>query len=60
MSNKKEDFSPLFLWHQIPFKQKTIVIIIFILIVTLSFGLGFTAAEKEDRAEIIINQCEER
>ncbi len=57
MSNKNLEFSLSFLWHKIPFKQKATAIIIFVLTITLSFGLGFIAAGRNDRAPIIIEQC---
>jgi len=57
MSNKNLDFSLSFLWHKIPFNQKAKAIIIFVLAITLSFGLGLIAAGRNDRAPIIIEQC---
>ena len=57
MSNKNLVFSLSFLWHKIPFNQKMKAVIIFILAITLSFGLGFISASRNDRAPIIIEQC---
>ena len=57
MSNKNLEFSLSFLWHKIPFNQKAKAIIIFVLAITLSFGLGLIAAGRNDRAPIIIEQC---
>jgi len=57
MSNKNLEFSLSFLWHKIPFNQKMRAVIIFILAISLSFGLGLVAADRNDKAPIIIEQC---
>jgi len=57
MSNNEEDFPLTFLWRKTPFWQKVAVIAIFLLSVSLAFGFGLTAGQKNDRAELIIEQC---
>ncbi len=57
MSNKNLEFSLSFLWHKIPFNQKAKAIIIFVLAISLSFGLGLIVADRNNRAPIMIEQC---
>ncbi|MFA4999455.1 MAG: hypothetical protein WC519_01880 [Parcubacteria group bacterium] len=57
MSNENPEFSLVFLWHNIPIKQKVAAVVILILTVTLAFGLGVVTSAKNDRAPIIIEQC---
>jgi len=57
MSNKETGDSLRFSWHRAPFKEKAAICVLALLWTFFAFGLGLLAAEKNDRAPIIIEGC---